>query len=129
MILLDTCTILWDALEPDKLTVEAKQAIETSGNELIICDISLWEIAMLIGKKRLVVDDTISGFTGLVLQARDFQVSEITPEIAELSVNFGTEIGKDPVDRLIAATSIIKNAPIVTADRNLRAATIVETIW
>lgn len=129
MILLDTCAILWDALEPDKLTVEAKQVIERSGNELIICDISLWEIAMLIGKKRLVVDDTISGFTKLVLQARDFQVSEITPEIAELSVNFGTEISKDPVDRLIAATSIVRNAPIVTADRNLRAATIVETIW
>ena len=129
MILLDTCTIVWDALEPDKLTTEAKRAIEHSGDELIICDISLWEIAMLIRKKRLVVEDTISGFTRLVLQSRDYLVSEITPEIAELSVNFGTEISKDPVDRLIAATSIARNTPIVTADRNLRESTIIETIW
>lgn len=129
MILLDTCAILWDALEPGKLTTEAKRAIERSGDELIICDISLWEIAMLISRQRLVVENTISGFTRLVLQARDFRLAEITPEIAELSVSFGAEIGKDPVDRLIAATSIVRNAPIVTADRNLRAAGNVVTIW
>ena len=129
MILLDTCTILWDALEPDKLTAEAGRAIEESGNQLIICDISLWEIAMLIRKNRLVVDDTISGFTSLLLQARGFLVSEITPEIAELSVNFGAEISKDPADRLIAATSIVMSAPVVTADRNMRAAPKIDTIW
>ena len=129
MMLLDTCAIIWDALEPKKLTVEARDAIEHTGNELIICDISLWEIAMLISKKRLQVDNTASGFTRLALQARDLQVAEITPEIAELSVNFGEEIGKDPVDRIIAATAIVKNAPIVTADRNLRDTSIIETIW
>ena len=111
MILLDTCAIVWDALEPGKLTAAAKRAIERSGDELIICDISLWEIAMLISKKRLVVENTISGFTTLVLQARDFRVSEITPEIAELSVSFGAEISNDPVDRLIAATSIVMECP------------------
>lgn len=129
MILLDTCAIIWDALEPETLTVKARRAIERTGDELVICDISLWEIAMLISKKRLMVDNTASGFTRLALQARDFRVSEITPEIAELSVNFGGEISKDPVDRIIAATSIVRNAPIVTADRNLRDANIIETIW
>lgn len=129
MILLDTCAIIWDALEPKKLTVEARRAIEHNGNELVICDISLWEIAMLISKQRLQVNNTASGFTRLALQARDFQVAEITPEIAELSVNFGTEISKDPVDRIIAATSIVRNAPLVTADRNLRNARSIETIW
>ena len=129
MILLDTCAIIWDALEPKKLTVEARRAIEHNGNELVICDISLWEIAMLISKQRLQVNNTASGFTRLALQARDFQVAEITPEIAELSVNFGTELNKDPVDRIIAATSIVRNAPIVTADRNLRDARSIETIW
>ncbi len=129
MILLDTCAIVWDALEPDKLTTAAKRAIERSRNELMICDISFWEISMLIRKKRLVVDATISEFIQLALQARDLQVLQITPEIAELSVNFGADINKDSVDRLIAATSIILNAPIVTADRNLRAATVIETIW
>ena len=129
MILLDTCAIIWDALDTGKLSSEAKDAIELNERELIICDISIWEISMLIKRKRLVVDDTASGFINLLLQSRNYLVQEITPEIAELSVNFGSEINSDPADRLIAATSILRNAPVVTADQNLRCATMVETIW
>jgi PIN domain nuclease of toxin-antitoxin system len=129
MILLDTCTLIWDAIEPDKLSPKAKKAIEYSENELIICDISIWEISMLIKKNRLTIDDTSSGFISLLLQYRNFQIQQITPEIAELSVNFGLEINNDPADRLIAATSILKNNPIITADQNLIDATILETIW
>jgi len=129
MILLDTCAVIWDALEPNQLTSKAKNAIERYQNELIICDISIWEIAMLIRKQRLVVESTTSGFISLLLEARNFQVQEITAEIAELSVNLGAEPGLDPADRLIAATSILRNAPVVSADQSLRKATVVETIW
>nr|VFK17207.1 MAG: PIN domain nuclease, a component of toxin-antitoxin system (PIN domain) [Candidatus Kentron sp. LFY] len=87
MILLDTCAVIWDALGADKLTPTAKKAIEGFGSELIICDISIWEISILIERKRLVIDDTASGFIDLLLQARNFHVQGITPEIAELSVN------------------------------------------
>jgi PIN domain nuclease of toxin-antitoxin system len=129
VILLDTCVVIWDALEPNQLTPKAKKAIERYRNELIICDITIWEIAMLIRKDRLVVESTTSGFIRLLLEARNFQVQEITAEIAELSVNFGPEISNDPADRLIAATSILHNAPVISADQNLRKATLVETIW
>ena len=129
MILLDTCAIIWDALDAGKLSPGAKNSIELNHSELIICDISIWEIAMLIKRKRLVLDDTAAGFINLLLQSRNYFIQEITPEIAELAVNFGSEINNDPADRLIAATSILGNAPIVTADENLRNATMVETIW
>ena len=129
MILLDTCAIIWDALDTSKLSPDAKNTIELNERELIICDISIWEISMLIKRKRLVVDDTASGFINLLLQSRNYLIQEITPEIAELSVNFGSEINSDPADRLIAATSILRNAPIVTADENLRGASMLETIW
>jgi PIN domain nuclease of toxin-antitoxin system len=129
MILLDTCAIIWDALDDSKLSPEAKTTIALHENELIICDISIWEISMLIKKKRIVVNATASEFINLLLRSRNYFVQEITPEIAELSVNFGSEISKDPADRLIAATSILQNAPIVTADEKLRQASTLETIW
>jgi PIN domain nuclease of toxin-antitoxin system len=129
MIVLDTCAIIWDALDATQLTPKAKNAIERHENELIVCDISIWEIAMLIRKERLVVDSTASGFIKLLFEARNFQVQEITADIAEMSVNFGAEINNDPADRLIAATSILRNAPIISADQNFRKATMVETIW
>jgi len=129
MIVLDTCAIVWDALDESQLTPKAKNAIECHESELVICDISIWEIAMLIKRKRLVVDFPASGFISLLLQSRNFDIQDITPEIAELSVNFGSQINNDPADRLIAATSVLRNAPIITADQNLRDATVVETIW
>lgn len=129
MIVLDTCAIIWDALEARKLTAKAKKAIERHSDELLICDISFWEIAMLVNRKRLLVDFAVSGFLRLVREARNFHVQEITPEIAELSAGFGSQISADPADRLIAATSIVRNAPIITADQNLRDARVVQTIW
>ena len=50
MIVLDTCAIIWDALDADRLSPKAKDAIELNARELIISDISIWEIAMLIKK-------------------------------------------------------------------------------
>ena len=129
MIVLDTCAIIWDALDASKLTGKAKNAIKGHEDELIICDISLWEIAMLIKKERLVVNSTAAGFIELLLEARNFQVQEITAEIAALSVNLEAGISNDPADRLIAATSILLNAPVISADQRFRKASVVETIW
>jgi PIN domain nuclease of toxin-antitoxin system len=129
VILLDTCALIWDALDAGQLSAKARQAIEKHEHQLLICDISIWEIAMLIGKERLLVDDTASGFIKLALQARNYQVQAITPEIAELSVSLGADVGNDPADRLIAATSVLCGAAVVTADQNLQQASVVETIW
>jgi len=115
MILMDTCAIIWDALEASKLSDKAFSAIEKADehNALIISDISIWEISMLIKKKRLKVDSTATAFLNLFLQSRNVSVQSISPEIAELSVNFDHNINNDPVDRIIAATSIICNAQLV----------------
>ncbi len=129
MILLDTCAIIWDALAPSKLSSDAAKVINDPENDLVICDISIWEISMLIKRNRLSVDGAASEFVELALQARNFRIQEITPPIAELSVNFDQEINNDPADRLISATSILLNAPLVTADENLRKASLIETIW
>ncbi len=60
MILLDTCAIVWDALEPKKVTAKAKRAIDNADkqNALIISDISVWEISMLMKKSRIEIDTT-----------------------------------------------------------------------
>ncbi len=131
MILLDTCAIVWDALQPNKLTAKAKKAINNAdeNNKLFICDISFWEISMLIKRKRIEVDETAANLIRLILGSRNYTVINISPEIAELSVNLDSEINSDPADRLIVATSILKQTPLVTADQNLRNAEIVDTLW
>ena len=131
MILLDTCAIVWDALEPTKLPPKAIETINKADQHhaLIISDISIWEISMLIKRNRLSIESSASHFMNLYLQARNVSVVQISPEIAELSVNFDESINKDPADRIISATSIIQNARLVTADKNLIASEIIETVW
>lgn len=131
VILLDTCAIIWDALDQTKLTDKAKDAIERADQHqaLIISDISIWEISMLIKRSRVEVATTAANFINLFLESRNISVVSISPEIAELSVSFGSEINNDPADRIIAATSIIHNAQLITADSNLRQAALLDTIW
>ena len=129
--MLCTCAIVWDALEPNKLSDKAKNAINKADefNALIISDISIWEISMLIKRNRLSIESSASHFMNLYLQIRNVSVVQISPEIAELSVNFDESINKDSADRIIFATSIIQNARLVAADKNLIASEIIETVW
>lgn len=131
MILLDTCAVIWDALDRQQLTDRALSAINKADefNALIISDITIWEIAMLVHKERIKIDTTASNFVNLYLQTRNISVVQISPEIAELSVNFGPELNKDPADRIISATSIIHNAQLITADQNLISSELVDTLW
>ena len=112
---------------PEELSRRAKKAIDS--NELIISDISLWEIAMLIKSRRIQIDSTYKEYIALVLNSFDLAIKPITPEISDLAVNFNTSVNKDPADRIISATSIIEKAPLVTRDVNLRKSRTVSTIW
>ena len=131
MLTVDTHIIIWDALKPESLSKNARKAIdkanETDG--IIFCEISLWEIAMLIKKKRMVIDISYLEFIKLVRASNNYIFKGLSPEIAELSVDLPSEINQDPADRIICSTAILNNSQLVTADINLRNANSVTTIW
>ena len=127
MITLDTCSLVWLSLSPDRLSKNADKAIKN--NSLIMSDISFWEIAMLTKSGRLIIDTSYSEYIKLLLSSYSIQVDPITPEIARMSVEFDDSVNSDPADRIIAATSLVENAPLVTADKNLINAKVINTIW
>lgn len=131
MIVVDTHIIIWDALKPDQISKKAKKAIETANNTdgILLCEISLWEISMLISRSRIKVNISFQEFIRLVFSSNNYQYQGITPEIAEKSTSLPDEVNKDPADRIISATSVIKKAPLITADKNLQKAKSVKTIW
>ena len=131
MVTADTHIIIWNALKPDLLSSKARAAMDTANETdgIIFCEISLWEIAMLMQKQRLDIDVSYLEFINLIKASNKLIFRGISPEIAELSTNLPSEINQDPADRIICATSIVTNTELVTADKNLIKSPLVRTIW
>jgi PIN domain nuclease of toxin-antitoxin system len=131
MIVADTQVIIWDALKPELLSPRAKKAIREANrlDGIIFCEISLWEIAMLMKKRRLSVDVNYQEFIRLVSDSNNYIFKGISPQIAELSTHLFSTTNKDPADRIISATAIIERANLVTSDKILRRSKKIHTIW
>jgi PIN domain nuclease of toxin-antitoxin system len=131
MIVVDTHVAVWDALCSRRLSRRAREAFDeaNAGDGIVLCDISLWEIAMLMAAGRLKVDAGYCEFIGNVLKSNAYRLHPITPAVAELSSQLFADAHKDPADRIIAATAIVSQAPLVTADEYLRRSRQVRTIW
>ncbi|MBC8524713.1 MAG: type II toxin-antitoxin system VapC family toxin [Chlorobium phaeobacteroides] len=131
MITVDTHVILWDALKPEMLSGKAKRALAEANRTdgIFFCSISLWEIAMLIRKKRIEISVPYRDFVDLLLSSNRYFFQEITPEIAYLSTTLPDTINGDPADRIIASSSLITKTSLITADENLRQSELLQTIW
>lgn len=131
MIVVDTHVIIWDALKPEALSPRARNAIEEANNSdgIIFCEISLWEIAMLIYKQRVHVETDYLNFIHLISASNAYIFRGTTPEIADMSVKLSSQITGDPADRIITATALFENCPLVTVDQNLRKIKSIPTIW
>ncbi len=130
MIVLDTHALIYDALTPARLSPRARKAIALAftQREIACSDISLWEIAMLIARKRLDPVMDARQFLDDMIAARHVRILPITAQIAVLSQSDMFSHG-DPADRLIAATARLHRAPLITSDTNLRKLKEVATIW
>ncbi len=129
-VVIDTHILIWDQLDPKRISKKARKALDLAekNHKIILCEISLWEISILMKKRRLVIDMSYLDFIDQVLQTKTYQLQGMNAEIAFL----GTEIDidtKDPADRIIAATSIVLGLPLISADQFMIKATDIKTIW
>ncbi len=130
MIVVDTHVLIFDAIAPSRLSSKAKRVLAREGGAGDICcsDISLWEIAILIFKGRIDVKADPVRFIDDIVQALRLSVLPISPEIAVMAQSREFMHG-DPADRLIASTTKVHGAELVTADEYLRSIPGLKTIW
>lgn len=128
----DTHILLFWADQPERLTTVAKQALdEGRANGTLACAaISFWEIAMLFRKKRLVLpaQHTPTSFMEDIVASLELNILPLTPAIAALAES-GIIAHGDPGDRLIAATALAHQVPLLTADEKLRITPGLHCIW
>jgi PIN domain nuclease of toxin-antitoxin system len=129
-VVIDTHILIWDQLDPNRISRKARKAIDLAEkkHQIILCEISLWEISILMKKRRLVMDMSYLEFIEEVLQTKNYHLQGMNAEIAFL----GSEIDldtKDPADRIIAATSIVLGLPLISADQFMLQSADIKTIW
>lgn len=128
----DTHVLLFWADRPDRLTLPAQESLTTGRNagQLACAAISLWEIAVLFRKNRLILppQHTPVSYMEDIIMSLGLYILPLTPAIAGLAES-GIVTHGDPGDRLIAATAITHQAPLITADEKLDAVPGLRCIW
>ncbi len=128
MIVLDTATWIWRASEPKRLSARARRAIEAEGTALVSA-ISVWEVAMLVAKRRIQLDRPVEQWLDVALALPSLQLAALDPAVAVRSTRLPGEFHPDPADRIIVATALEYDAAIVTPDDRLRTYPHVQSVW
>ncbi len=129
-LLLDTHVLLWWLNDSGRLSSGQREALDRASEKspLLVSDISLWEVAMLHSLGRI----------GLALPLRDWLSKAVAPPRVRtqgISPAIATEVAalpdsfhRDPADRIIVATARVLGATLLTQDRRIVDAALVETL-
>lgn len=130
LILLDTHVVIWLAQDYQRISRAAQSKIEDARQKdrgLAISDVSFLEIAQLASHGSINLIPNAE--TVLTEIERRFVVLPITANIALQAFKLPASYPKDPADRIIGATALIEDMPLLTADREIRKSRAVPTIW
>ncbi len=130
MILLDTHVVIWLALNPEKISPAATAAIreaESVGAFLGISAMTLYEVAYSIRRGRIQPSVPHQVFLDRIRSR--FKVFPVSETIALCAAELPAPFHGDPMDRIIAATTIVENCVLITHDDLIRNANVCNVIW
>ena len=117
--LVDTHILLWSFLETDKLSKEAKIALLNENNDIYYSPISLWEISIKYGLKKISLNGGTPDDFFIELGNSFYHCKTIDP--MDLVTNYKLPVHhKDPFDRFIIWEAIRNDFMLITADKNMR---------
>ena len=117
-LLLDTCAVLWLA-EGGELSNAARKAI--AGSRLNVSPISVWEIANLVRKKRIVLTMPTAKWFRQAINMMDAVMPDLTIEVLSGSCELPGSPPSDPADRIIIATARESSMVVMTRDKDILA--------
>jgi len=130
LILLDTHVVVWLASGDPRLSRRAQSAVAEARHAvrgLAISDFTLFELCQLLRKKQFSLMSDPAAFLSEV--EHRFVVLPITADVALQAFALPANYPRDPADRIIGATALIEDIPLITADQAIRKSHAVPIIW
>ena len=117
-LLLDTHIWIWNHLTPWLITSEVTKELGDPRNELWLSPMSIWELVLLVEKKRLELYADMGEWVQQSVNELDLQEATFTSAVAH-ELRFTLLGYRDPGDRFLVATARVYGLILVTADENL----------
>ncbi len=114
-LLLDTCTFIWLASEPARISPDAAAKIDDAANEMFLSHASVWEICLKHSAGKLNLPDEPERWLSDQLAARG--VKELPIEFQSLTASARLPAHhRDPFDRLLVAQAKLHSMKLITPD-------------
>ncbi len=128
--LLDTHILLWWHGDRDRLSRGQQQVIADADADapLLVSDISLWEVAMLHGLGRIRLSIPLREWLEKAVAPPLVQRHGISPAVAAELASLPESFHRDPADRILVATARVFGATLLTRDRRIVEAALVDTL-
>ena len=114
-LLLDTHVFLWAASAPERLSDEARIAIEDTASVVFVSSAVGWEIAIKYSLGKLTLPTDPQMYVPSRISALGFQQLSIAQEHALVAGSLPYH-HRDPFDRVMIAQAILENLTLVTRD-------------
>lgn len=130
-VVADTHAVIWYLSDSPRLSRRAHRALETAlggGLGIHVSSITLVETIYLVEKRRLPSDALQRLENALAHPDRGLIEVPVDSLVADALKTIPRELVPDMPDRIIAATALHLNLPLVTRDRRLQDSPV-RTIW
>ena len=117
-LLLDTHIFLWGFLEPSRLAERVATELENPLNELWLSPIVVWEVLMFAERGRLTLEPDAPTWVRRACQTVPYREALLNHEVAIQSRAIDLD-HQDPADRFLAASALVYDLTLVTADERL----------
>ena len=126
---LDSHVLLWWALDPEKLSDQARDYCQRmTVHAGCVSAISIWELGLKVKNGHLDIGISIEEFTRRIKRTGEIEIVPVDETVWMKNQELEWD-HRDPADRTIVATAILRGVPLLTKDEAIRSFAPAKAIW